>query len=49
MGDTIAGAVAFQAVASDPVQSDSTTQMARDRLEELRARASGDMPRTILR
>ncbi len=49
MGDTIAGAVAFQAVASDPVQSDSTTQMARDRLEELRARASDDMPRTILR
>lgn len=49
LGDTIAGALAFQAVASDPVQSDSTTQMARDRLEELRARASGDLPRTILR
>jgi tetratricopeptide (TPR) repeat protein len=44
LGDTIAGALAFQAVASDPVQSDSTTQMARDRLEELRA-----SPRTILR
>lgn len=49
LGDTIAGALAFQAVASDPVQSDSTTQMARDRLEELRARSSGDLPRTILR
>jgi tetratricopeptide (TPR) repeat protein len=43
LGDTAAGSQAFQAVASDPVQSDSTTQMARDRLEELRA------PRTILR
>jgi tetratricopeptide (TPR) repeat protein len=49
LGDTIAGAVAFQAVASDPVQSDSTTQMARDRLEELRARGAGESPRTILR
>jgi tetratricopeptide (TPR) repeat protein len=49
LGDTLAGAVAFQAVASDQVQSDSTTQMARDRLEELRARASIDLPRTILR
>jgi tetratricopeptide (TPR) repeat protein len=49
LGDTIAGALAFQAVAVDQVQSDSTTQMARDRLEELRARASSDMPRTILR
>jgi tetratricopeptide (TPR) repeat protein len=49
LGDTIAGALAFQAVASDQVQSDSTTQMARDRLEELRARASSDLPRTILR
>ena len=49
MGDTAAGAQAFQAVASDQVQSDSTTQMARDRLEELRARSGGDLPRTILR
>jgi tetratricopeptide (TPR) repeat protein len=45
LGDTLAGALAFQAVASDPVQSDSTTQMARDRIEELRAAG----PRTILR
>jgi len=28
LGDTAAGAQAFQAVASDPVQSDSTSQMA---------------------
>lgn len=49
LGDTIAGALAFQAVASDPVQSDSTSQMARDRLDELRARSPGDSPRTILR
>ena len=48
LGDTAAGAQAFQAVASDPVQSDSTSQMARDRLEELRARGR-DLPRTILR
>ena len=47
LGDTAAAALAFQAVASDQVQSDSTTQMARDRLEELRART--DLPRTILR
>jgi hypothetical protein len=39
--------LAYQAVAVDPVQSDSTTQMARDRLDELRARS--DIPRTILR
>lgn len=45
--DTLAAAQAFQAVASDQVQTDSTTQMARDRLEELRARS--DLPRTILR
>jgi tetratricopeptide (TPR) repeat protein len=49
MGDTIAGALAFQAVAADEVQSDSTTQMARDRLEELRARTGDQWPRTILR
>jgi tetratricopeptide (TPR) repeat protein len=47
LGDTAAALLAFQAVASDQVQSDSTTQMARDRLEELRART--DLPRTILR
>jgi tetratricopeptide (TPR) repeat protein len=46
-GDTLAAAQAFQAVAADQVQSDSTTQMARDRLEEIRART--DLPRTILR
>jgi len=46
-GDTVAAALAFQAVATDQVQSDSTTLMARDRLEELRART--DLPRTILR
>lgn len=50
LGDTLAGALAYEAVAGDQVQSDSTTQMARDRLEELRAR-SFDLrqPRTILR
>jgi tetratricopeptide (TPR) repeat protein len=48
LGDTAGAASAFQAVASDAVQSDSTTQMARDRLEELRAR-DADVPRTILR
>jgi tetratricopeptide (TPR) repeat protein len=49
LGDTAAGVQAFQAVASDQVQSDSTSQMARDRLEELRARSARDLPRTILR
>jgi tetratricopeptide (TPR) repeat protein len=49
LGDTAAGALAYEAVASDPVQSDSTSQMARDRLEELRARAADNSPRTILR
>jgi hypothetical protein len=49
LGDTAAATQAFQAVASDQVQSDSTSQMARDRLEELRARSAGDLPRTILR
>jgi hypothetical protein len=49
VGDTAAAAEAFEAVASDQVQSDSTMQMARDRLEELRARSGGDLPRTILR
>jgi tetratricopeptide (TPR) repeat protein len=49
LGDTIAGAMAYQAVASDLVQSDSTNLMARDRLEELRARSNDNVPRTILR
>jgi tetratricopeptide (TPR) repeat protein len=48
LGDTLAGADAYEAVARDQVQSDSTTLMARDRLEELRAR-SNYQPRTILR
>jgi len=49
MGDTLGGATAYQAVLADQVQSDSTTLMARDRMEELRARAPEDLPRTILR
>jgi tetratricopeptide (TPR) repeat protein len=49
MGDTLGGALAYQAVVADQVQSDSTSMMARDRLEELRARAPDDLPRTILR
>lgn len=49
LGDTASGAQAYQAVAADPVQSDTTTQMARDRLEELRARAPDNQPHTILR
>jgi hypothetical protein len=48
LGDTLAGAAAYEAVAEDRVQSDSTTLMARDRLEELRAR-SNYQPHTILR
>jgi hypothetical protein len=39
LGDTIAAALAFQAVASDRVQSDSISQMAQDRLAELRDRS----------
>jgi tetratricopeptide (TPR) repeat protein len=39
LGDTIAAALAFQAVASDRVQSDSIRQMAEDRLSELRHRS----------
>ena len=39
LGDTIAAALAFQAVASDRVQSDSIRQMADDRLSELRGRS----------
>lgn len=49
LGDTIAAALAYQAVASDPVQTDSIHQMAADRLEELSASARSDSPRTILR
>ena len=49
LGDTAAAAQAFEAVAADAVQSDSTMQMAQDRLEELRARGSTSVPRTILR
>jgi tetratricopeptide (TPR) repeat protein len=48
LGDTVAAAAAYQAVAEDRVQSDSTSLMARDRLEELRAR-SNFQPHTILR
>jgi tetratricopeptide (TPR) repeat protein len=39
LGDTIAAALAFQAVTSDQVQSDSISQMAEDRLGELRFRS----------
>jgi tetratricopeptide (TPR) repeat protein len=39
LGDTIAAALAFQAVASDRVQSDSISQMAEDRLSELSSRS----------
>jgi tetratricopeptide (TPR) repeat protein len=48
LGDTTMGAAAYEAVAEDQVQSDSTSLMARDRLEELRAR-SNYQPHTILR
>jgi hypothetical protein len=48
LGDTLAGAAAYEAVVEDRVQSDSTSMMARDRLEELRAR-SNYQPHTILR
>jgi tetratricopeptide (TPR) repeat protein len=49
LGDTLAAAAAYQAVAADLTQSDSTNQMARDRLEELRARSPDNVPYTILR
>jgi tetratricopeptide (TPR) repeat protein len=49
LGDTTAAAQAYEAVAADPTQSDSIMQMARDRLEELRARSSSSVPGTILR
>jgi tetratricopeptide (TPR) repeat protein len=48
LGDTVAAAQAYRAVTSDAVQSDSTMQMAQDRLEELRARTVGT-PGTVLR
>jgi Tetratricopeptide repeat len=47
-GDTTAAALAYRAVTADPTQSDSTMQMARDRLEELQARSSS-VPGTVLR
>jgi tetratricopeptide (TPR) repeat protein len=49
LGDTLAGVAAYQAVVADQTQSDSTSQMARDRLEELRARSPNNVPYTILR
>jgi tetratricopeptide (TPR) repeat protein len=49
LGDTLAAEDAYQAVASDAVQSDTTMQMAQDRLAELRARSSTNLPGTILR
>lgn len=46
LGDVAAAELAFEAVASDRVQSDSISQMAQDRLAELRARSySQDMLR----
>lgn len=49
LGDTIAGALAFQAVAADPVQSDSIRQMAADRLAALQRSAPPPPPGTVLR
>ncbi len=49
LGDTLAGALAYQAVVSDAVQTDSIHQMALDRLETLRESAQLDSDRTILR
>ncbi|MFL5449237.1 MAG: tetratricopeptide repeat protein, partial [Gemmatimonadales bacterium] len=49
LGDTAAAVDAYRAVTGDAVQSDSTMQMARDRLEELRARTSSPLTGTILR
>lgn len=49
LGDTVAAEQAYGAVASDAVQSDTTMQMAQDRLAELRARSSTNLPGTILR
>jgi hypothetical protein len=49
LGDTLAGALAYQTVASDAVQTDSIYQMAIDRLEELRESARSNSDRIILR
>lgn len=49
LGDTIAGALAFQAVASDQVQSDSISQMAADRLTALRRPPPSEPAGTVLR
>lgn len=48
LGDTLAGALAYQTVISDGVQTDSIHQMALDRLEGLRESTPFD-PRIILR
>lgn len=49
LGDTLAGALAYQTVVSDAVQTDSIHQMALDRLEGLRGSAQFDTARIILR
>jgi hypothetical protein len=49
MGDTLAGALAYQTVVSEAVQTDSIHQMALDRLEGLRGSAPFDSARIILR
>lgn len=49
LGDTLAGAMAYQAVTSDATQTDSIHVMALDRLEALRASAPSDSARIILR
>lgn len=49
LGDSVAGVLAYRAVVSDAVQSDSIHQMAEDRLEGLRGSAPFDSARIILR
>ena len=49
LGDTLGGALAYQTVVSDGIQSDSIHLMALDRLENLRAVARSDTARIILR
>lgn len=49
LGDTLAGAMAYQAVTSDATQTDSIHVMALDRLEGLRTSAPSDSARIILR
>lgn len=49
LGDSLAGASAYQAVVSDAVQTDSIHQMAQDRLQTLRESDPFDSHRTILR